>query len=157
MRMASVYYRGMFETRPYCLPDKVFTRDEIVSPFSTILMARVKEFMCQGDVTCKEIVYEHHKYTQEDVVVVELLDGVDELKVGVVAAIVVKDSDVFLMLRVYNAVKPSLDYYESVTIGDDYVYTAIRALADRKALKKHGTDVKFQFVFHHHVSHDQNE
>ena len=155
MRMASVYYRGMFETKQYCLPDKVLTREEIVSPCSTILMARVREFMSPKDVTCKEIVYEHHKYTHGDVVIVELLDGVDELKVGVISAIVVKDSGGFLMLRVYDAVKRCFGYYESVSIGGDYVFTAIETLVDRKTLKKHGTDTKFQFVLHHHVSHDQ--
>ena len=156
MRMASVYYQGMFEVSQYCLPEKVVRQEDIVNTSCTsVLWVRIKEFMSPTAVACSEMVYQHQKYSKGDLVVMELIDGIEELKVGVVEAIVAKEDGVFLVLRTYEAVKHKLCYYESYIIGSDYVITDIRSLVDRKPLKKHGTDLKFQFVLHHYLSHDQ--
>ena len=66
------------------------------------------------DLTCSEIVSNHQKYRRNDLVVLEVIDGLEEVKVGVIGAIVVKNNDVFLGMRTYLTIKHSFGYYESM-------------------------------------------
>ena len=154
--MASTYYRGMFETKLFTLPDKVLYWQDIQTSSNSHVWEKVKDFMSTRDLACSEIVSNNQKYRKNDLVVLEVIDGLEELKVGVIEAIVVKNNDVFLGMRTYLALKNSFGYYESVSMNVDLTFTKTKNLADFKPLVKHGTTMKFQFVLHHHISHSQN-
>ena len=154
MRMASIYYRGMFDTSPHTLPEKVLYKKDLESTPENPMLVKVREFIGPGDLVCNEIALNHQKYRKEDLVVLKVNDGIEDLTVGVIGAVVVKNNRVFLALRDYKAVKHSLGYYETVQIGVDYQFVEAKNLADFKPLQKHGTSMKFQFVLHHHISHN---
>ena len=154
MRMASIYYRGMFDTSPHTLPEKVQYKKDLKSTPENLMLMKVGQFMGPRDLVCNEIVLNHQKYRKEDLVVLEVSDGIEDLIVGVIGAIIVKNNKVFFVVRSYKAVKHALGYYESVQIGVDYQFVEAKNLADFKPLHKHGTSMKFQFVLHHHISHN---
>ena len=156
MRMASTFYRGMFETKLFTLPDKVLYWKDIQTPSNSHVWEKVKEFMSIRDLACSEIVSNNQKYRRNDLVVLEVIEGLEELKVGVVEAIVVKNDSVFLGMRTYVAIKHPFGYYESVRMNVELTFTETKNLADFKPLVKHGTTMKFQFVLHHHISYSQN-
>ena len=147
MRMASVYYRGMFETVEFTLPDKVFARNDLPQE-----LWRVTEFMNDEDLACSEIVANHQKYEKGNLVVMEVIEDEEEVKVGAIETIVVKKSEVYLVMKTYNAVKMDLGYYQTVGIGVELVFIDVKNLADFKPLIKHGTTLNFAFVLHHHLS-----
>ena len=60
MRMASVYYQGMFETSNFILPDKVFYKKDL--EHISVFWTKVKEFMSTSDLVCNEIVVSSQKY-----------------------------------------------------------------------------------------------
>ena len=154
MRMSSIYYRGMFETMPYILPDKALSWNELKTVANNTMVAKVREFMSTNDLACSEIVTNHQKYSKDDLVVLEVIEGIEDLRVGVIKSIVVKDNKVFFVVRAYEAVKHAVGYYETVKLSVDYSFVEAKNLADYKTLYRHGTDTKFQFVLHHHISHD---
>ena len=152
MRMASVYYRGMFETSNFTLPEKVWYKNDLNN--SSLKWDKIKEFMSTNDLVCSEIVTNHQKYANGDIVVLEVLDGGYELKVGVIETVLVKKNKVFFVVKIYKAAKHPLGYFQSETIGVETVFTEAKNIKDFKPLIRHGTTLKFQFVTHHHISYD---
>ena len=155
MRMASVYYKGMFETNQFTLPEKVSYKQDLLDEISP-LWIKVREFMRGNDLVCSEIVAYHQNYKKGDLVVLEVLEGGEELRVGLIEIIVVKKLKVFFMLRTYIAAKQLPGYFQSVDIGVDSIFTPAQSVVDYKPLIMHGTVIKFQFVLHHHLSCDLN-
>jgi hypothetical protein len=150
MRMASIYYRGMFETKKFTLPEKVKYKNDL-QPASAMWI-EIKEVMGASDLVCTEIIASHQKYKKGDLVVTEVVDGGEKLKVGLIEVILVRNSEVSLVLRNFVAAKQFLGYYESETNETGYTFTEIKLLADYKPLVMRGTVSKFQFVIHHHIS-----
>ena len=150
MRMASVYYRGMFETNEFTLPEKVFAKNDLPQG-----LWRVTQFMNDEDLACSEIVANHQKYEKGNIVVVEVIEDDGEIRVGAIETIVVKKKEVFLVIRTYNAVRMDLGYYKTVGMGVEHVFLDVKNLADFKPLIMHGTTLSFAFVLHHHLSYSQ--
>ena len=152
MRMASVYYQGMFETSQFTLPEKVWYKSDLND--TSMKWDKIKELMSTNDLVCNEIVTNHQKYINGDIVVLEVLDGGYESKVGVIETVLVKKDKVYFVVKIYSAVKHPLGYFQSETIGVEAVITEAKNIRDFKPLIRHGTTLKFQFISHHHISHD---
>ena len=90
MRMASVYYNGMFDP-DMKLPDNVKTKAALAED------SALKPLMDEEDIVCAEVDLNCQKYRSGDIVVLEAFDR-DHLKVGVIQTILVRDTEVYLIL-----------------------------------------------------------
>ena len=151
MRMASVYYQGMFDTKRFRLPDRVTYKKELSQ--KSQFWNKLKEFMNDGDAVCDEILVDGQKYQKGDLIVIQVLDGGDTLKVGVIKMILLRgDADVYFVNTQYLATKNELGFFQSSTVETEFMFTESRTLADSKPLILRGTLAKFVFILHHHVS-----
>ena len=152
MRMASIYYRGMFETKQFILPEKTSKKEDIQKKGD--FWDKIKEFMGDDDLLCNEIIVNDQKYETGDLTVMEILNGGNALKVGLLKLILVREAKVFFINKQYFAVKNYLGYYETNYVETEAVLKNSSTLADFKPLIMRGTPSKFLFVLHHHVSFD---
>jgi hypothetical protein len=150
MRMASVYYKGMFQTQTFLIPEKAIYKKDLQQ--KDRFWVKLKEFLGETDVVCREIETNNHKYKNGDVVVTKLVDGVLELEVGLIEAIVVKNNSVWFVTRKYLAARRPLGYFETEVVDTESTFIEAEKLVDKKPLIKHGTVTKFQFILHHHIS-----
>ena len=145
-------YQGMFETKPFIVPDKAFYKKDLNQ--KSVFWETIKISMDEEDLVCSEITVNGIKYQNGDLIVNEVIDGGDALKVGIVKTILVKSNQVFLVNKQYVAVRESLGYYESKYVDTEILVLAHSNLADIKPLIMRGTETKFQFVMHHYISFD---
>ena len=144
----------MFETNKFIIPEKAIYKKDLQQ--KDRFWVKLREFLGQDDTVCGEIVNNHHKYKNGDLVVTNLVDDVLEVKVGLIEAIVVKNNSVWLVTRKYTAARQPLGYFESEAVETESTFTEADKLVDKKQLIKHGTVTKFQFVLHHHISFNNN-
>ena len=145
-RTSSIFYRGMYDTHNFLLPDKVWNKMEI--PF---MSSEIDDLIGSSDLSCKEILVTGQKYKQKDLVVLDTLLGGDELIVGVIELILVKEnSEVMFIVSRFLATKQFLGFYESVSQKGLSVVKQ-ENLADYKPLAMRGTMTKFRFVIHHYI------
>ena len=150
MRMASVYYNGMFETADIKIPDKVKTK--VALRDDSVFNSTLRSFMGVKDLLCSEIVVKSQEYKSGDVVVVEAFDR-DNLMVGVIQTILVKEDKVYFVVLKYNARRNNLGYFVSESlVNQESCFLSASRLADFKPLIMHGTLSKFKFALHHYVS-----
>ena len=109
--------------------------------------------MTRDDHICSEIQVDGIEYHTGALLVTEVLDGGDSLKVGLLK-IVLLDGKVFFVVKQFVAEKKYLGYYESKYVDTEFLFRNADTLADSKPLIMRGTETKFQFVLHHHISFD---
>ena len=93
-----------------------------------------------------------HNFKKGDVVVLEVIDGGDALKVGIVKMFLVKGGKVYFAVREYVARKTELGFFVTMHVSAETKFA--NKLADTKPLIMRGTPTKFQFVLHHYISFD---
>ena len=140
----------MFDNKEFRLPDKVSYKKDLHQ--KTQFWAKMKEFMNAGDAVYEEIFVNGFKYQKGDLIVNQVLDGGDALKVGVIKMIMLRGSEVFFVNSQYIAKKDNLGFYESSYVDTEYLFSKSSSLADSKPLIMRGTLAKFVFVLHHHIS-----
>ena len=145
-------YQGMFETKPFIVPDKAFYKKDLNQ--KSVFWETIKSSMDEEDLVCSEITVNGIKYQNGDLIVNEVIDGGDALKVGIVKTILVKSNQVFLVNKQYVAVRESLGYYESKYVDTEILVLAHSNLADIKPLIMRGTETRFQVVMHYYISFD---
>jgi hypothetical protein len=93
-------------------------------------------------------------YQNGDLVVCEVID-IDNLSVGIVQSILIKNDQVYFVIQKYCAKRDILQFFEAKQM-DDPKSTFVKSseLADFKTLIKRGTSARFLFVLHHHISFD---
>ena len=152
MRSASVYYDGMFSTEPIKVPEKVVLKQDLVS--DSRFLVELKSSMGESDFLCETIITNDQNYRNGDLVVVSV-ETCDEMTVGIVKAILVKNSTVYFAIRKCQALRNHLRYFISKNLSDD-PYELLKAsnLRDFKPLILRGTLTNFVFTLHHHISYD---
>ena len=154
MRMASVYYHGMFETKPFTVPDKASYKKDIIQ--KSQFWGTIKDLMGEDDLVCSEISVNGIKYQNGDLIVNEVLEGGEVLKVGLIKTILVRSNKVFLLNKQFVAARDSLGFFESKHVDSETLIVDQSNLADFKPLIMRGTATKFQFVLHHYISFDHS-
>ena len=149
MRMASIYYNGMFDIDDFKLPEKVKVKGEI--PADTELNTSLRQFMDETDLVCSEIFFNSQQYKNGDLVVIEAVDT-STLKIGLIQYVLVKSGVVYFVVRRYVALKNYLGYFVTDQAHETPCCVNASHLADFKPLIMHGTTNKFKFALHHHVS-----
>ena len=149
MRAASVFYRGMFNFAKFSLPETVVLKQDIneTSSFHITL----KTFMSNDDFICNEIFVNNQTYKNDDLIVLEVTDC-DNIAVGLIQTILVKNDKVYFVTKKYLATRSCFNYFESNISETTPVFTLSSSLADFKPLIKRGSTEKFVFVLHHHIS-----
>ena len=148
MRMASVFYGGVFDTDSFHLPEKVTKKEDL--PDGTELYGKLKEFMGPSDLLCRKITLNCQQFENGDILVIKVVDR-NELEVGVVQAILVKSGNVFFVMKKYKAVLNKLNFYNSKLALETVFFNPL-FLVDHKPLVKYGTERAFKFYLHHHIS-----
>ena len=69
-------------------------------------------------------------------------------------AILMKSETVSFVLRKYSAARNLLNYFVTESRADDICFCDPKHLVDFKPLVKYGTDMKFKFYIHHHISYE---
>ena len=151
LRMASVCYRGMFDTIDIVIPERATYKKDLKVQNMDENWQLVRDCMTLSDVVCEEVVAYQQKYKVDDVVVLDVRDYGEVLLVGVVKAIVVKKYHVIFLVKKYFAEKKYLNYFQANHQDGLCTLIDIQKLADPKPLIKHGTDVEFNFVLHHQL------
>ena len=152
MRMCSTYYGGMFSSSEFTVPEKATYKKNL--NLNTNFMKKLNEFMSRDDLICGEIQVNGNRYHNGDLLVTELIDGGNTVKVGLIKMILVKDGKVFFVVKEFVAKKDYLGFYESKYVNTEFLFTNSATLADFKPLIMRGTETRFFFVFHHHISFD---
>jgi hypothetical protein len=152
MRMASVYYHGMFQTAKFVLPDKISYKRDIPDD---VLLNRLKEFMGVSDIVCEEVEYLSQHYKKGELVVIQAIDR-SILKVGLILSILLKSKRIYFVTRRFEARRNKLEFFSSTSTVNDLSFIDARHLADYKPLRMRGTQTNFVFALHHHISFDYN-
>lgn len=149
MRSASVLYRGMFNFSVFSLPKKIVMKKDIVenSPF----YVELKSFMSNEDLICNEIVVHNQLYKSGDIVILEVTDC-DDISIGVIKTILVKNAKVHFVCTKYKAARHWLQYFECKNSNTITTFTEASKLVDYKPLILRGTLECFVFMLHHHLS-----
>ena len=149
MRMASVFYGGFFDTADFHLPDKVTKKNHISNEteFNNLL----REFMAPSDVISDQIILKSQEYKTGDIIVIRAI-GKDELKVGVIQTILVKINKVSFVSKTFDAARNKLNYFVTTSADPSPSFINPLHMADYKPLIRYGTDAKFKFYLHHHIS-----
>ena len=145
MRMASTYYAGILDTASVHLTGSITKKEDVKD-------GEGREFMSPGDVLCSKLVFNSQEYKIGDLVVVKATDS-DALNVGIIQTIVVKSKNVVFVLKIYEAKRNEFKYFVSKAASDGLTFMNPSCLADFKPLVKYGTDQKFKFYLHHHISY----
>ena len=149
MRMSSVYYRGMFETKPFTLPDSVLHKNTL--PKSQFC-DRIRLFMNDSDTVCNEVIYNNQMYKKGDILVLQVTEGGENLLIGLLEVILVRKTKVYFLVKRYTALKRDLGYFETENSDEELAYVVAKDLSDYKPLIMRGIATKFQFILHHNVS-----
>ena len=152
--MASVYYHGMFEVQQFRVPEKASYKKDLKQ--KSQFWEEVKDLMLEGDLVCSDIFVNSQNYQNGDLIVNEVLEGGEALKVGMIKTILVRGNKVCFVIKQYISVRDTLGYYESKNVDAEFLVKDSTTLADNKPLIMRGTVTKFQFVLHHHISFDHN-
>ena len=155
LRMCSTYYNGMFEVTLFKLPTKVFTKEELSDSEEDRILKRF--LVSSTDFLCKEIKYKCRKYKEGDIVVINR-DDLISMEVGLVKAILLKDDEVFFIIRMYKAeLLGQLNFFIcSPSKESGFNSVSVNELQDTYPLMKRGTESKFVIIPHHHISFEYN-
>ena len=149
MRSASVFYHGLFNFTKFSSLKNVMLKKEIVE--NNEFHSQLKAFMSNDDVICSEIIVNNQVYKKSDIVVIEITDC-DNIVVGLIQTVLVKNSKVYFVIKKFEAVRHWLQYFVSKGSERACIFTESDQLADFKPLIKRGTSDKFVFCLHHHLS-----
>ena len=152
MRSVSVFYDGMFNFSVFELPEIVFSKHEITE--ESQFHSDLKDAMGIEDLVCASITVNNQFYKNGDIVVVGIEDS-DNLVVGLIKSVLVKDTKVFFVIQRYTASRHWLGYFTCRKPGDDICeFVESNNIKDFKPLILRGTVQQFMFTLHHHISFD---
>ena len=153
LRMLSTYYQGMFSCSEFKLPIVVKSRTDLSD---SGLEKRIKQFMSSaGDLVCSEIEFKCRKFKEGDLVIIDRHDLL-QMEVGLIKGFLVRKEEIFIIAKKCIADQNFLRVFESSFISSNLEMVNIASLQDQYPLLKRGTDEKFVFLQHHHVSFSYN-
>ena len=151
MRQSSVFYHGIFPTSDLLISDKATFKNDIKAS-SGDFEKFIIPFMSEGDFLCSEIEYRSQVYKSGQLVVLEVLSP-DDLKVGLLISILVKENCTKLVTKDYCASRSALQYFQADSSDTTTALHDVTMLADYKPLINHGTALNLFFCLHHHISY----
>ena len=148
LRMASIYYHGMFNYEEYELPVLVKQKTELSD---SGIEGNLISLLGSRDLVAKQIIWRDRVYEEDMVVVIQRTDLL-EMKVGVIKAVVIKNDKVYLVVRQSDVTLKFTKVFATDEVDDSLVLVNIEDLQDTYPLYKRGNDQKYFIIPHHHVS-----
>ena len=150
-RHASILFNGLYSVEEVELPAKLKRkRDFDARDFST--ETEIVDFMNETSVLCESITFSGQIYKTNDVIVLEASSRIS-LKVGLIQGIIFKDTSVYFICHIYDAIRnENFQYFETQTFDNRLYFILGENLADYRPLISHGTVMKFTFPLHHYIS-----
>ena len=150
MRLSSVYYHGMFATSELLITDKISFKSSLSgkSDFEKSILP----FMSEKDFLCAEIEINSQLYRNGQLVVLEMFSP-DEMKIGLIVSILVKENSAYFVTNQYVAKRVPLQYFHAKSDDPTMAITDSSQILDYKPLINHGTPSHLFFCLHHHISY----
>ena len=140
----------MFDTVELVISAKVTYKKDMKG--STDLEKSIMPFLTDQDFVCGAVSFRSQMYKAGEIVVMQAYSQ-DELKVGLIMSVLIKEDSVFFVVKEYLAKRNWLRFFNGSS--EDPVLSIVDAklLADYKALNNQGTSSQLFFCLHHHISH----
>ena len=148
LRMASIYYHGMYSAEDLVLPEKLFKKSQLPE---TEFTRNLISFMERDDLACKSVTWRDRLYQTDDLVVLNRVDSFI-VSVGVIRAFVIKGKETFILVRRARMRQHSFKFFQSCFIDDVLVLVNIVQLQDTYPLFLRGNESSFYAIPHHHIS-----
>ena len=149
MRATSVFFKGMFDSEEFLLPEEVLYKKDIAED-STVFNG-LKEVMQDMDFLVCEISVQGQAYRNGQLIVIDAIEC-DQIEVGVIQTILVRNNRPYFICKSYVCNRNYLQYFESGSDDNRIKYVSIYKIADFKPLILRGTLSSFAFVLHHRIS-----
>ena len=151
MRTVSVFYNGMFQDPTFRVPEHIVFKKDFKE--DSDLYRTLKLSMSSEDFICDSIFVNNQNYRNNDLIVIGIEDS-DNMSVGIIMTILVKNSKVYFVIKRYTAKRNWLQYFRSEQSSNVYEFIDCNRLVDFKPLIMRGTLQNFESTLHHHVSFD---
>ena len=148
LRMASIYYHGMYSAEDLVLPEKLFKKSQLPE---TEFTRNLISFMERDDLACKSVTWRDRLYQTDDLVVLNRVDSFI-LSVSVIRSFVIKGKESFILVRRARMRQHSFKFFQSCFIDDVLVLVNIVQLQDTYPLFLRGNESSFYAIPHHHIS-----
>ena len=112
----------------------------------------ILHYMSSSDSLCTEIEIKSQMYRAGQIVVIEQL-SLDEMKVGLIVSILLKERSTHFVTKQFFAEREFLQYYRAASDDPPLTIQDVSKLADYKPLVNHGTSSQVFFCLHHHISY----
>ena len=149
LRLSSVYYHGMFETSDVIMTGKAEYKRGLKG--KTDVEKSVLPYMNETDFLCPSILIKSQLYESGDLVVLEVFNP-DEIKVGLILSVLVKEKAVSFITKQYLATRRDLQYFEGSSDDSILALNDATKIVDFKPLINYGTSSHIFFCLHHHLS-----
>ena len=149
LRLSSVYYHGMFETSDLIMTKKATYKRGLLG--KTDVERSVLPYMDEQDFLCSGILIKSQLYESGDLVVLEVFNS-DEIKVGLILSVLVKENSAYFITKQYIATRRELQYFEGNSEDSILALNDSTKIVDFKPLINYGTTSHIFFCLHHHLS-----
>ena len=149
MRLSSVYYHGMFPKTDIVITQKATFKSSISG--KTDFEKSILPYMTETDFVCTEIEVRSQLYRSGQLVVLEQLN-LDEIKVGLIISILVKEKSAYFVTKQFIAKRQPLQYFKATSEDPTMTINDVTKIIDYKPLLNHGTSSQLFFCLHHHIS-----
>ena len=149
MRLSSVYYHGMFTTSDLVVLARSSYKKSLID--STDFNKSIIPFMSDSDCLCPEIEFRSQVYKCGDLVVLEVLNP-DEVKVGLIVSILIRQDSAYFVVREFLCVRDYLQFFKAQSDDPTMTLKDAKKIVDYKPLINHGTSSHIFFCLHHYLS-----
>ena len=151
MRLASVYYNGMFTTDVITINGKEVYKHQLRG--CSDLEKFIIPFMDKHDCLSNEVVYKSQIYKKGDLVVLQCYNP-HQFKVGLVHTMLVRKDLLYFVCDEFISNRTQLRYFKAQSDGCRFSFSNANSLIDYKPLLNHGTSKNIYFVLNHHISYN---
>ena len=150
MRLSSIYYHGICPRTDIVLSQRSTMKGALDGKghFESLILP----YMSSSDSLCTEIEIKSQMYRAGQIVVIEQL-SLDEMKVGLIVSILLKERSTHFVTKQFFAEREFLQYYRAASDDPPLTIQDVSKLADYKPLVNHGTSSQVFFCLHHHISY----
>ena len=147
--LSSVFYHGMFPKTDIVITQKATFKSSISG--KTEFEKSILPYMTETDFVCTEIEVRSQLYRSGQLVVLEQF-SLDEIKVGLIISILVKEKSAYFVTKQFIAKRQPLQYFKATSEDPTMTINDVAKIVDYKPLLNHGTSSQLFFCLHHHIS-----
>ena len=139
----------MFDTVELVVSGKIVYKKDLIG--GSDLEKCLLPYMSPRDFICPKVNFRSQMYCSGDIVVLEAYNQ-DEIKVGLVSTMLIRNEVVFFVIRQFLTRRTLLRYFKGSSVNQALSLFDSKNLADYKPLINQGTSSHVIFCLHHHLS-----